>query len=119
MGREELDLIVNRDLLFDFYGELLTEHQKRIFTEVVFDDYSISEVARDEGISRQGVHDLIRRCNKILEEYEAKLHLVAKFVKIREMVGEIQSQADEYMETRDLERIEQIRRLSGEITSTL
>ena len=40
-------------------------------------------------------------------------------MKIREMVGEIQSQADEYMETRDLERIEQIRRLSGEITSTL
>ena len=47
--------IVNQSLLYDFYGELLTEHQRRIYEEVVFNDYSISEVARDEGISRQGI----------------------------------------------------------------
>ncbi|RKW32163.1 MAG: DNA-binding protein, partial [Lachnoanaerobaculum sp.] len=41
--------IVNQSLLYDFYGELLTEHQRRIYEEVVFNDYSISEVARDEG----------------------------------------------------------------------
>ena len=46
----EIESIVNRDLLFDFYGDLLTEHQKRIFEAVVFDDRSISEVAREEGI---------------------------------------------------------------------
>ena len=114
-----MDKILEQALLYDFYGELLTAHQKEIYEQFVLDDLSLGEIAADAGISRQGVHDLIRRCNKILEEYEAKLHLVAKFVKIREMVGEIQSQADEYMETRDLERIEQIRRLSGEITSTL
>ena len=55
----------------------------------MFNDLSPSEIAKEQGISRQGVHDLIRRCNKILEEYEAKLHLVAKFVKIREMVGAV------------------------------
>ena len=57
----EIESIVNRDLLFDFYGDLLTEHQKRIFEAVVFDDRSVSEVAREEGISRQGISDLIRR----------------------------------------------------------
>ena len=114
-----MEKIVEQGLLYDFYGELLTAHQRRVYEDVVFNDLSPSEIAGELGISRQGVHDLMKRCDKILEEYEAKLHLVAKFVKIREMVGEIQSQADEYMETRDLERIEQIRRLSGEITSTL
>ena len=114
-----MEKIVEQGLLYDFYGELLTAHQRSVYEDVVFNDLSPSEIAREKGISRQGIHDLIRRCDKILEEYEAKLHLVAKFVKIRETVEEIQQQADEYIETRDMERIETIRRLSGEITSTL
>ena len=43
------------DLLYDFYGELLTEHQRRIYEDVVLNDYSLSEVAEELGISRQGV----------------------------------------------------------------
>ena len=114
-----MEKIVEQGLLYDFYGELLTAHQRSVYEDVVFNDLSPSEIAREKGISRQGIHDLIRRCDKILEDYEAKLHLVAKFVKIRETVEEIQQQADESIETRDMERIETIRRLSGEITSTL
>ena len=56
-------------MLYDFYGELLTEHQKEIYEDVVLQDYSISEVAEEKGISRQGVHDLIRRCDRILAGY--------------------------------------------------
>lgn len=114
-----MEKIVEQGLLYDFYGELLTDHQRRIYENVVFNDLSSSEIAREEGISRQGVHDLIKRCDRLLEAYETKLQLVAKFVKIRETVEEIQRQADKYMETRELERIEQIRRLSGEITNAL
>ena len=80
-----MEKIVEQGLLYDFYGELLTDHQRSVYEDVVFNDLSPSEIAKEQGISRQGVHDLIRRCNKILEEYEAKLHLVAKFVKIRQM----------------------------------
>ena len=61
-------------MLYDFYGELLNEHQKEIYEDVVFNDMSPSEIAREEGISRQGVHDLIKRCDKILKDYEEKLH---------------------------------------------
>ena len=57
-------------MLYDFYGELLNEHQKEIYEDVVFNDMSPSEIAREEGISRQGVHDLIKRCDKILKDYE-------------------------------------------------
>ncbi len=80
---------VERSLLFDFYGELLTEHQRKIYSAIVFEDYSVSEIAREEGISRQGVHDLRKRCDRILEEYEDRLHLVERFVRIREQIKKI------------------------------
>ncbi len=76
--------ILEQALLYDFYGELLTDHQKRIFEQVVLEDLSLSEIAADEGISRQGVHDLVKRCNKALIGYEEKLHLVEKFLKIKQ-----------------------------------
>ena len=88
-GGEQMERIVERGLLYDFYGELLTEHQRRIYEDAVFNDLSPSEIAAEQGISRQGVHDLIRRCDRILEDYEAKLHLVAKFLAIRDMAQEV------------------------------
>lgn len=85
-----MDKILEQTLLYDFYGELLTEHQKQIYEDVVLNDYSFSEVASEQGISRQGVHDLIKRCNKILQEYESKLHLVEKFVTIKEQIEQME-----------------------------
>ena len=87
---------------FDFYGELLTEHQKIIYEDVVFGDLSFTEAAEARSISRQGVHDMIKRCNKILAEYEDKLHLVEKFQVIKGKVEDIRMSAD------DPERIKQI-----------
>ena len=69
--------------LYDFYGELLNEHQRQVYEDFVFNDLSLGEIASEEGISRQGVADLIKRCNKKLLDYEAKLHLVEKFMSIR------------------------------------
>ena len=57
----EINDLVRKSLLYDFYGPLLTEHQRQIYEEVVLNDYSMSEIAEDEGISRQGVHDMIKR----------------------------------------------------------
>ena len=71
-----MERIVEQTLLYDFYGELLNEHQRQIYTEAVFNDYSLSEIADEYGISRQGVHDLIKRVDKTLTEYEEKLHLI-------------------------------------------
>ena len=78
-----MEKLLEQTLLYDFYGELLTEHQKQIYEEVVLNDYSFSEVAEARGISRQGVHDLVKRCNRILQEYEAKLHLVERFLAVK------------------------------------
>ena len=72
--------ILEQALLYDFYGELLTKHQKEIYEQFVLEDLSLGEIAKEAGISRQGVHDLIKRCNQTLKDYEDKLQLVAKFV---------------------------------------
>ena len=63
-----MEKIVEQGLLYDFYGELLTEHQRRIYEDVVFHDMSLSEIAQEQGISRQGVHDLVKRCDRILRK---------------------------------------------------
>ena len=53
---------IEQAYLYDFYGELLNEHQRRIYEDFVFNDLSLGEIANEEGISRQGVHDMIKRC---------------------------------------------------------
>ena len=88
--------ILEQTLLYDFYGELLTEHQKEIYEQFVLEDLSLSEIAEQAGISRQGVHDLVKRCQKTLEGYEAKLHLVGKFLSVREKVDQIGEILTEY-----------------------
>lgn len=107
-----MERIVEQGLLYDFYGELLTEHQKYIYEAVVLNDLSLSEIAQEQGISRQGVHDMIKRCDKILAEYEEKLHLLEKFKRIRGCIRQIESIADTLT---DSSRTEQIQRLTAEI----
>jgi len=90
-----MEKIAWQGLLYDFYGELLTEHQKKIYEDAVYNDFSLGEIAAEYGISRQGVHDLIRRCDNSLQEYENKLHLVEKFLKIKDCVGALQKIAED------------------------
>ena len=87
--RDCMDELLEKSLLYDFYGELLTEHQQAVYQSFVFDDMSLAEVAEEQGITRQGVHDLVKRCDKILQGYEEKLHLVSKFVSIKKKVTRI------------------------------
>lgn len=104
-----MERMIEQGLLFDFYGELLTEHQQQIYEDVVFHDMSLSEIAEEAGISRQGVHDLIRRCDKILEGYENKLHLVERFRYVKARAEAIRSRSSE----------EEIRHLAEEILEEL
>ncbi len=123
-----MDKLYEQTMLFDFYGELLTEHQRSVYREAVYLDLSLGEIAQERGISRQGVHDLIRRCDRILQEYENKLHLVERFTTAKKMVEEIQrltvtavnkeneaAQDPEGMQ----ERFQAIRKLSRELLELL
>ena len=113
--------ILEQALLYDFYGELLTSHQKEIYEQFVLDDLSLSEIAEGAGISRQGVHDLVRRCQKALEEYEEKLRLVERFLSIKEKVGKIDRILEEWEEKKEdpEEIVKQIRTISAGIIEEL
>lgn len=112
---DEMEKIVEQGMLYDFYGELLTPHQRRIYEDVVFNDMSLSEIASEQGISRQGVHDLVRRCDKTLAEYEEKLKLVEKFHQTKKMVEEIRQMTREYQQTQDMSLIQKIEEIAGDI----
>ncbi len=86
-----MEKFVEYTYLYDFYGELLTKHQRWIYEAVVFDDLSLAEAAERVNISRQAVHDTIKRCNAALEDYEKKLHLVERFMTLKKKVNEIKS----------------------------
>lgn len=114
-----MEKFVQQTLLYDFYGELLTEHQRQVYEEAVFEDLSPSEIAANHGISRQGVHDLIKRCGRILEEYEEKLHLVEKFLNIRDSMRKIQTLTDPQNCAEAESRMRQIREISSNILEEL
>ncbi len=103
-----MDDIIERGRLYDYYGGLLTEHQRQIYEAVVYNDMSLSEIAQEYDISRQGVHDLIRRCDKMLKRYEDSLGLIARTGSVIDKLDRIDAYTDD-------ERIkavtEEIRRL--------
>lgn len=79
-----MDEQLMRVMLFDFYGELLTAKQRTYFHLHYNEDLSLSEIAEQEGISRQGVWDNIRRAEEALKQKEAKIGLVGRYAAQRE-----------------------------------
>ena len=83
----KIDEVTKQSLLYDFYGELLTKRQRdgdgALYHE---ENLSLSEIAEEFSISRQGVHDALKNAEKSLISYENKLGLVGKFMKSSEAV---------------------------------
>ena len=104
-----MEKIVEQGLLYDFYGDLLTEHQRAVYEDAVYNDMSLSELADAYEVSRQGIHDLLKRCDKILLGYEDKLHLVEKFTKIEELLHDM----------KETEQLSEIHRIADEILEEL
>ena len=79
-----------KSMLLDFYGELLTRKQRECYDLHYNEDYSLSEIAEELNISRQGVWDIIRRAEKTLLETEEKTGLIRRFDELRAEVDEIE-----------------------------
>ncbi|HBX22376.1 MAG TPA: DNA-binding protein [Desulfotomaculum sp.] len=83
-----MDKVTLLTLLFDFYGQLLTERQQK-FVELYYgNDYSLGEIAESYNVSRQAVHDTLKRADIMLQNYEQKLQLVNKFLTQRSKLAE-------------------------------
>lgn len=98
-----MDDILHLTLLYDFYGELLTEKQKQVYEMHYQNDLSLSEIAEELSISRQAVRDQLLRTEKILRGYEETLHLISRFQEQRRAVGEMKA-IMETMEQKPLDR---------------
>jgi predicted DNA-binding protein YlxM (UPF0122 family) len=81
-------------ILYDYYSGLLKEAQREILSDYYFNDLSLSEIADERGISRQGVHDNIKRCSKSLMEFEEILGLASKQKTIKNNIKKINSLID-------------------------
>lgn len=86
---------VRMNLLFDFYGRLLTDKQQDLFVLYYQADLSLGEIAAQQDVTRQAVYDILKRSERTLEDLEAKLHLVEKYSRDRELVARLEAHLEQ------------------------
>jgi len=85
---------LNISLLLDFYGDILTERQSEMLNMYYNEDCSLSEIAENFSISRQGVRSVLKKGENILVDMENKLQLASRFIKMRDKSSEIASELE-------------------------
>lgn len=112
----EIEKTNRMNALFEFYATLLTEKQMNYLELYYADDYSLGEIAEDFNVSRQAIYDNIKRTEKILEEYEKKLHLYSDFIVRNQLLNELKQYAKtNYQEDSELQSfIQKIQNIDGE-----
>ena len=88
-------------MLFDFYGDLLTERQREFYDLYYNEDLSLAEIAENYGISRQGVRDVIVRAEAAMSEIEEKTHIIRRFHQSKAAIAAIDAAADELLRAVD------------------
>ena len=115
----KLDELIYLSLLYDFYGELLNDNKKRVFEDYILNDLSLSEIADQLDITRQGVHDIVKRCTKELKDYEHRLALVGRFTRVKHMLGSIKELCLDISQSSDVNKIQAIETLADDILKEL
>ncbi len=88
-------------LLFDFYGDMLTDRQKEFYDLYYNEDLSLAEIAENYGISRQGVRDVIVRAEATLTELEDKTGIIRRFHKTQEQLLAMEQAVDSILKLND------------------
>ena len=102
-------------LLFDYYGDLLTERQRLCFDMRYNQDLSLGEIAQELNVSRQGVYDNLNRAEALLKNMEEKTGCVARDLACRKAAHHVCELADSLLSSSD----ENVKRIAGEILSHL
>lgn len=92
----EIEKTNRMNALFEFYSTLLTEKQMNYMELYYADDFSLGEIAEEFQVSRQAVYDNIKRTEKILEDYERKLHLLSDYIVREEVLTEVTKYIEAY-----------------------
>ncbi|MBR5128527.1 MAG: YlxM family DNA-binding protein [Firmicutes bacterium] len=113
-----VDEIAKASLLYDFYGALLTEKQRQVMALYHEENLSLSEIAGEFNISRQAVHDTLKKAELALEDYENKLNLIDKLVKTEEAINKIDIEIEKIAaETKDSQTVERLGKIKSIIDS--
>lgn len=104
-----MDSILYKSLIYDFYNEMLTEKQKTIYELYNHFDMSLSEIAQNMDITPQGVSDMLRRSEKVLNNYENKLNFVKNYLKNQKELNEVSALIDQ-LDIKDDDLKEEIKR---------
>ncbi len=86
------------NMLLDFYGDMLTDRQRTFLEYYYVDDFSLAEIAENEGITRQGVRDAIKRAEAQLFDMEERLGLAKRFAEMQKGLEEIKANAEKIYE---------------------
>ena len=105
-------------LLFDFYGDVLTERQKEFYDLYYNEDLSLSEIAENNGITRQGVRDVIVRAAAILYDLEDKTGLIRRFPAMHKQLEEIEQKAESILALNSKYDDPELERLASDIRAT-
>lgn len=105
-----LDNITEISILYDFYGVLLPPKQREIFRLYYEDNLSLGEIAEEYGLTRQGIHETVKRGEKKLRDFEAKLRLIHRFNKEEEITEKLE---------KDIEQLIYERKEDPELTARL
>lgn len=90
----KIESIAENSLLYDFYGQLLSKRQQEVMSLYHEENLSLSEIAEEFGISRQAVHDTLKKAEQALGEYEEKLGLVTRMMRSKDAVADIDEKID-------------------------
>ena len=112
-----LEKLKENSLLYDFYGALLPQKQREIFSLYYEDNYSLAEIAEHYGITRQGVHEAVKRSEKKLRAYEDKLGLKDKSKKTEHVLAHLSEEIDKLINKFDnnKELVTQLNKMKDEI----
>ncbi len=113
-----MDKLLEITLLYDFYGDLLTDKQKSVVELYYLNDNSLHEIADEYGITRQAVMDMLRRAEKLLRQYEEKLGLVGRYTMQKKRLSDMTEKLNELIEKSGLETKE-IKELVGSLPEIL
>lgn len=120
-GDRALDRTNRINVLYDFYGPLLTDKQQTFIKCYYQDDYSLGEIAAEFEISRQAVYEHLKRAEQILEDCELKLRLAARHEKLLEGLGRLERMCaalDPPLRERFMDTVQALKRTESSETFT-